>query len=287
MIDLTQHQYLRGDFLKLVKGLRKESIDLIYTDPPYGMRYKSNIPGSSDWFKKDIEDRSTVKSPSKFDSEIDNDDGSLDWKAILAQFYRILKPDSFLVIHCNIKLLSHLVQLCEDSPFVVQGVAVWNKRFAIGGNLKRAMKRDWEPILYITKGSPRFHKVRVQRPVKIGKGKEWVSRKRLAEHMDWSPKSFMLKKYELRGFATQKPLRLCARWIHLTTRRGAVVLDAFAGSASIGRACKATGRIGISFEINPEVHEKYKGFLQEEIILTKPKAAPDPDQMMLFGGSVP
>ena len=45
MIDLRC-----GDCLELMKGIPDKSIDLIVTDPPYGIKYQSNMRVKSDKF---------------------------------------------------------------------------------------------------------------------------------------------------------------------------------------------------------------------------------------------
>jgi DNA modification methylase len=56
-------------------------------------------------------------------------------------------------------------------------------------------------------------------------------------------------------YATQKPVALVERVVKLYTSEGAVCLDPFAGSGTLGRACAATGRHFILFDINPEARQ--------------------------------
>lgn len=55
---------------------------------------------------------------------------------------------------------------------------------------------------------------------------------------------------------TQKPVRLIERLLALTTKKGDIVVDPFAGSCSTGEACLNTGRKFIGYEIDLEFYEK-------------------------------
>ena len=55
---------------------------------------------------------------------------------------------------------------------------------------------------------------------------------------------------------TQKPVRLIERLLALTTKEGDLVLDAFAGSCSIGISCLNTKRKFIGYEIDKEYFDK-------------------------------
>jgi hypothetical protein len=57
---------------------------------------------------------------------------------------------------------------------------------------------------------------------------------------------------KISGHPTQKPLALMEYLVKLVSRKGAVVLDPFAGSGSTLIACKKTGRNYIGCEMNEE-----------------------------------
>lgn len=62
-------------------------------------------------------------------------------------------------------------------------------------------------------------------------------------------------------YATQKPVKLLERVVHLYTRPGDVCLDPFAGSGTLGRACKSLQRSYILFDINPEAKQVFEATL--------------------------
>jgi len=58
-------------------------------------------------------------------------------------------------------------------------------------------------------------------------------------------------------YATQKPIKLLERIISLYSAEGDTCLDPFAGSGTLGRACKNMRRDYILFDINPEAKEVF------------------------------
>lgn len=58
-------------------------------------------------------------------------------------------------------------------------------------------------------------------------------------------------------YATQKPVKLLERILALYSEEGDVCLDPFAGSGTLGRACKNLGRTYLLIDINPEAKEVF------------------------------
>jgi len=62
-------------------------------------------------------------------------------------------------------------------------------------------------------------------------------------------------------YATQKPIKLLERILALYSAEGDLCMDPFAGSGTLGRACRNMGRNYILFDINPEAKEVFEGSL--------------------------
>lgn len=242
-----------GDWKDELNNYDDESFNLIYTDPPYGMNYKSQIPGDKAWNPKG------KKSNYKFEEIIMGDKDGIDWESFSKEMYRVLKNDSFLFLHCNMVNVIKDVHWMEDVGFKYKGTVVWNKRGSRGGSLFTSMKRDWEPILYFIKGSPTFNEIKVSRKGEI------VDRKRISEISDWD---FELSEFadwdfggvsgnERCGFPTQKPIELCKQVIRLCTNEGDVVCDPFMGSGSIAKASRELNREFVTVEKDEKIYNKF------------------------------
>lgn len=231
---------LHGSWQALMSTMKPNSVDLILTDPPYGMSYLSNIPGDRTWNK-------SGESESRFETLIEGDDkkayAAIKWKRFFQQCERVLRPDSYCVLHCNVQFLGQKWEDIEKSGLKYKGCIAWNKMFCIGGDLKGAAKRDWEPIIYLAKGKPKLNPLMVKRKGKL------QERKRISEIEDWA---FSLKKSEKRGHPTQKPVALAEQFIQWMTQKGDTVLDPFAGSGTTLLASKLQGRSSLGFEIDEE-----------------------------------
>jgi DNA modification methylase len=59
-------------------------------------------------------------------------------------------------------------------------------------------------------------------------------------------------------YATQKPIKLLERIVSLYSQEGDLCLDPFAGSGTLGRACKALNREFLLFDINHEGKEVFE-----------------------------
>ena len=88
--------------------------------------------------------------------------------------------------------------------------------------------------------------------------------KRFADEMDgvpirdtWDDIS-SIQNGEKTKYATQKPVKLLERIVSLYSREGDLCLDPFAGSGTLGRACKALNRKHVLFDLNPEGKEVFE-----------------------------
>ncbi len=240
---LKESKFEFGRWEDLLPKLDSYSFDLIFTDPPYGMGYLSQIPGDTTWCKNG-------ETTSKFSKKILNDEeGGVAWDDLAKQAFRLLKSDRFLFLHCNLEVIYRHVRHFEDAGFTVKGLVVWDKSFSIGGDLKAAMKRDWEPIIYMAKGKPKFN------PIEVIRNNKKVLRNRISEIDDWQ---FQLPEKEKLGFPTQKPIALCKQIILLTTQPGEWILDPFTGSGAIPLSAKLLNRNFYACEADQEVYDKFK-----------------------------
>lgn len=126
-------ELINGDCFLLNNDIKDESIDLIVTDPPYGMSFQSG-------YRKVKHD------------EIKNDD-NLDWLSMWFKHqYRILKNNSHAYVFCSFHNVDKFKTECESAGFILKNILIWHKNNTGMGDLSGDYAPQYEFILFLTKG---------------------------------------------------------------------------------------------------------------------------------------
>ena len=128
------------DCLEFMKTLPDKCIDLILTDPPYGMSYQSSR-------------RIATK---KFDKIALDDD--ISWfPDFIKQCYRVLKDDSHIYIFCNDFAISEFRNLAKEAGFIPKRALVWIKNNHTSGDLEGDYANKTEFVVYAQKGRKKLN----------------------------------------------------------------------------------------------------------------------------------
>jgi site-specific DNA-methyltransferase (adenine-specific) len=120
------------DCLEGLKQLPDGSVDLIVTDPPYGMSFVSN-------YRK------------KKYKPIENDK-DLKWlPSFIEKSYRVLKKNSNIYVFCSKHNISEFIQQIEKL-FTVKNIIVWVKNNTSMGDLKGSYADKTEFVIFACKG---------------------------------------------------------------------------------------------------------------------------------------
>lgn len=207
MIEIKQ-----GDCLELMKEINNESIDLIVTDPPYLMNYKTN-------HRKDKKH--------DFCTEIKNDDNFEIIELYIKECYRILKKDSAIYMFCNSNKIDYFKQMIEKYGFKIKNIIVWVKNNWSAGDLKAQYGKQYEFIIY------------------ANKGRKKINGKRLTDVWFFDRVSGKKQVHQ-----NQKPIELLQQAIEKSSNENDTIFDGFMGSGSTGVACINTNRNFIGFELD-------------------------------------
>ena len=121
-----------GDCFTKLKGISDETVDMVLTDPPYGMSFQSNF-------------RKTKH------SKIDND-GSIEWVDSWAEeLYRVCKNNTAHYVFCSFHNLDKF-KISLEKYFKIKNILVWEKNNTSMGDLKADFAPKCEFILFIQKG---------------------------------------------------------------------------------------------------------------------------------------
>lgn len=206
-----------GNCLEVMGQMEPDSIDLILTDPPYGI----DIDNSQ------IFGREQGKQTGFEDGDFETFD-LLD-KAI-AQMYRILKPDCHMYIFCAIDKTHTLKRLLEKHGFWVHKMPlIWDKGSGSYPSQGTTFVHSYEPFLHCMKGKRKLN----------GTPRDVFPIKRVPANKKIHP--------------TEKPTELLRDIINLSSMAGERVFDPFAGSGSTLQAAKETNRQASGVELD-QVH---------------------------------
>lgn len=220
---------IHGNFYTEVKNVGDGSIDLIVTDPPYNvasarefvMAGRSNISQDfGEWDKYEHQ---------KFIELFDT------WAC---EWYRILKDDASGYVFTSDIYLSHLREALIRAGFDVQATIVWHKTNPAPQFIKTTFQSSVEYILFFTKGKEyTFHW--------LGDGGE------MHNFLQSSLCAGKERLVDAKGetlHPTQKPVQLLTHLLQVSSNRGDMVFDGFAGVGSTGKAAKDLGRKFIGIE---------------------------------------
>lgn len=133
LIELGKHKVMCGNSTNLEnvkKLISGKKVNMVFTDPPYGYKYQSNMRTKSDKF-----------------NVITNDDKILNFMPIVEKFC-----SGFIFICASWKNIKEWIELFE-SYFKLTNIIVWNKGGGGMGDLKHTFATDYELILCSSRNS--------------------------------------------------------------------------------------------------------------------------------------
>ena len=208
---------IHGDCIVEMKKLIDDGVkvDLICTDPPYLMNYKTNR-------RKD--------KTHDFCKPIANDSNFELIKDIMPLLFELLNHGGAIYMFCNADHIDYLKQLIEQY-FDLENILIWVKNNWSAGDLKGAYAKQTEFILYAVKGR---HVLNGARDTDTLYYNRVVGNMQLHQN--------------------QKPVDLCKYLINKSSNENDTVLDCFMGSGSTGVACLQTNRNFIGIELDEKYY---------------------------------
>ena len=211
------NEIVKGDCLQGMRAdIPDESIDLIVTDPPYLVSYKTNHRKNKDH---------------KFCTEIKNDNNPDLIRDYIKECYRVLKPNSAMYMFCSCVHVDKFMQMAREAGFNIKNNIVWVKNNWTAGDLQASFGRQHEYILLLNKGRKKFHG------------------KRITDERHFNRVAGSKQVHQ-----NQKPIDLIKQCIKYHSEEGGVVFDGFMGSGTTAVACVETGRNFVGYELDAEYH---------------------------------
>jgi DNA modification methylase len=223
---------MTGDARELAKAIPDESVDLIISDPPYGIGYASswktrmgNLPRLTEpSFGKDILDTSFV-----------------------SDYARVLKDTGALYLFTRWDVLPIWKNAIEKESLKIKQRIIWNKSHWKMGDLNY-YGNQLEDILFCLKS--RRHKM------------NWMKR----EGNLWSSSSSSYLPEGQYDHPTQKPESIISKMIVNSSGPNDIVLDLHCGSGPVAVCAKRLGRLFLCADIK----QKYAELARQRVANTQP-----------------
>ena len=216
------------DCLIGIQTLKKNTVDLILTDPPYFITRESNF------HRGGVLDDKFIKMTHDF-GQWDEDQSKLPLKELFEQYYRILRMGGTLIIFFDIWKSNEIREAADAVGFKQARVCQWVKTNPTPINSK---------FTYLSNGTEYFFTF-----VKYRKGT-------FNSQYDHGIYRYPICHGKERTIhPTQKPLKLISDLVLKHSNEGDLVLDTFGGSGTTAEACILLKRNFILYESNPEYYE--------------------------------
>lgn len=217
------------DAIEAMRELETGSIDLILTDPPYGLQPHAKARGGERWA---LSFRKNSINTSEWDSLSDTDFAKL-INDLMAESYRVLKKGGAMVTFCSTQKTADVLAAGQKAGLYYKTFGAWHKTNPLPRNMKIDFLHSVEMWGYFLKdaktgtfngeGKP-VHDL-VSFPVAMGKERKAGG-----------------------GHIAQKPVKLMEHFVRLLSNPGEIILDPFMGTGTTGVAALRLGREFIGVE---------------------------------------
>ncbi len=240
--QLGNHRLICGDSTKeetLKKLLGKNTIGMIYTDPPYNISLDYN---------KGIGNKKGYGGKTN-DSKTDTD-----YKIFLARTLQnalqFSSPDCHVFYYCDEKYIGLLQNIFEENKLTNRRVCLWLKNNQ-NPTPQIAFNKVYEPCVYATRGSPYLSST--LRNLNEVLNKEVGTGNNLVDDVFDLFNIWIAKRVAGSGYEhpTEKPPTLHEKAIRRCTKPGDPILDLFGGSGSTLIACEQLKRKVFLVEMEP------------------------------------
>jgi len=217
--------YIIGDIHNIIKELEDNSIDFIYTNPPYGTTEK-------EW------------------------DKPLDWENLWSDMWRVLKPDGVIALHASIPFTYTLLETQRPKYHYI-----WKKNNSTGFfRAKLAPLRTTEEIFIYYKNKHTYNPQMIGNQIikkrkKFSKNSYYGSRVGTFKEeiqIGKYPTNFLDFKIEVRGGKTI-PKKMVEFFIKTYSNENDTILDMTCCNKFVGNIATELKRQYIGVDINPDL----------------------------------
>ena len=235
------------DCIKGMSSLEPKKIDLIITDPPFAINFKSTKANYNRTASRVMEGYNEIKREDYYDF-------TYSW---MSEAYRILKESGSMYVFSGWNNLKDILMALDDVGFVTINHIIWKYQFGVV--TKKKFVTSHYHCLNVCKNPKKRKFFPFSRFKKQAKTKEGRSL-----HYKYKEDVWNIKREYWTGdekTPTKLPAELIEKIIQYSSKKGDGILDPFLGSGQVAILSKSLGRKFIGFEIV----NKYYNFAKKRL----------------------
>lgn len=226
---------LKGDCTEILNQARKNSVDMIFADPPY---FLSN-GGITCHAGKMVSVNKGKWDKSK--GVVENHKFTLEW---LNACQEVLKPDGTIWVSGTTHIIYSVGYAMQELGYKILNDIIWYKRNAPPNLSCRYFTHSTEIVLWAAKNARSKHYFNYELMKKMNGGKQMRN--------VWEISAPQAEEKKFGKHPTQKPIELLSRIVLASTKEGDLVLDPFSGSSTTGIAAASLNRKFVGIELEDE-----------------------------------
>ncbi len=224
---LELNKIYQEDCLQGLKRLDDDSVDLVFTDPPYYQYRAQNLTR--------LKNHGDVVTEFDFDGYESEEEYLEFLENVIAECFRVMKEGASGYMFCGDDFVSFINRMVMRNGFTFRKVIHWHKTNPFPAiHTRRMFANSMEMMVHFSKGKPNT----------------W-NHKHVNEMHNFIETPICMGK-ERTKHKTQKPLKICTPYIEISSNPRDLVLDPFMGSGTTAVAAKMLNRNFIGFERNAE-----------------------------------
>lgn len=240
-IETIKNKVLSGDCIEQLRMIPDDSIDLIFSDPPYFMQTDGVLLRTDGSKFQGVEDEWD-----KFSGYNEYDEFCFNW---LKECKRILKPNGSIWVIGSFQNIYRLGYIMQNLGYWILNDIIWSKPNAAPNFAGTRFQNSHETLLWCTKSEKSKYTFNYKTMKHLNNDKQ--------DKSVWEI-GICIGNERIKGedgkklHSTQKPEKLLYKVILSSSKPGDIVLDPFFGTGTTGAVAKLLNRnwIGIEREEN-------------------------------------
>jgi DNA modification methylase len=220
-----------GDAVSLASSLPDLSVNLVWTDPPFGTQNVQRVVSSGKSYSDgSVEDLLNVFDP------------------LAKQLFRVLAEDGVVAICLDYRAVHQVYCLMIGEGFFPHGEIVWT--FGLGRGASKWWANKHNTVLLFGKSvkRPKFNEDCVPMVDRKSPGKGYFGMKRVSSVWDITMSNTAVERV---GYPNQKPESLIEPFVLVHTDLNDVVFDPFGGSGTTAAVAQRLDRLFVTGDVNP------------------------------------